>query len=138
MPDDEVGKSLHDKSTDAAAEGNDRNMPRFWVGEGEVAVSPQGWIAVDDPLTVGTQKPDAVLPGNGHELGLQPGTLLAHFAEAGRVDDDRLDPLFPALQDGLGDHRGRDDDMGQVNRTGNLIQGFIGLEAAYFRRCRVD
>ena len=102
-------------------------MARFRIGKGKVAVCLQHRVAVDDPLAVRAEQPDAVLPRIGKKLLLEPVTLCTHFTEAGRVDDDRLDPLLAAFDDRLRNHWGRNDDMGEVNLSGNFRQSAVGF-----------
>src|SRR4030065_143830 len=74
-----------------AAQSDHRNGPGLRVGEGEVAIRLQRGIGVDDPLAIRAEHPDAVLLGVGEKRRLELRALLAHLAEPGGVDDDRLD-----------------------------------------------
>jgi len=100
--DAQIEEPLHEQGADTAAQRNHRYGPGLRVGEGEVAIRLQRGIGVDDPLAVRAEHPDAVLPRIGEKRLLELRALLAHLAEPGGVDDDRLDALLPAILDRLG------------------------------------
>ena len=113
----------------ASALGHDRDIPRKHGYKGEIGIDRDLRIRILNSLGVGAVNAHAVLVGDCDDLPLQLESLLAHFFEASRVNDGKLDPFFPAVLEDIGNESVFDRNIHQVDFIGNLRDRCIGFKA---------
>ena len=138
LTDTHIVESLHDYGAHTAALGNHRDMAWFRVGEGEITVSIDRRIGVDDPLAVRANDPYPVFPRPGKGIILQRLAFSSHFLKSCCIDDDGFNPFLSAVLNLFRDERRRDHNVGKIYLSGDIQNRRIGFQPPDLIHFRVD
>ena len=114
-PDAHLRKSLMNQFADAAALGHNRNESRLGFGKGKIAIGFQRRVRIDDALAIGPENTNAVFFGPLQKIFLKGRSFRTDFRKSGGIDDDGLDPFFPAVLHRIGYKFSGNHHMGQID-----------------------